>query len=99
MTDLDAVLEAHDALLARRSVDVWVGAIPAFALTDSPHVLGRQLGPFATAHELWRDARDEWAAASTAGLHTAGGGFVLGLGGTGRGELAVRALPARRCPR
>ena len=81
MTDLDAVLEAHDALLARRSVDVWVGAIPAFALTDSPHVLGRQLGPFATAHELWRDARDEWAAASTAGLHTAGGGFVLGLGG------------------
>jgi uncharacterized protein (DUF2126 family) len=80
-TDLDAVLSAHDALLARRSVDVWIGAIPAFALTDSPHVVGRQLGPFATARELWRDARDEWSAATTAGLHAARAGFVLGLGG------------------
>jgi uncharacterized protein (DUF2126 family) len=55
--------------------------IPAFALTDSPHVLGRQLGFFATARELWREARDEWAAAGKAGLHAAAAGFVLGLGG------------------
>jgi uncharacterized protein (DUF2126 family) len=91
MTDLDAVLEAHDALLARRSVDVWVGAIPAFALTNTPHVVSRQLGPFATARELWRDARDEWSAAMTAGLHTAGAGLVLGLGGqTAAGSPFVR---------
>jgi uncharacterized protein (DUF2126 family) len=81
MSDLDAVLAAHDALLARRSVDVWAGVIPAFALTDSPHVLGRQLGFFPTARELWREARDEWAAASRAGLRAAAAGFVLGLGG------------------
>jgi uncharacterized protein (DUF2126 family) len=81
MSDLDAVLQAHDALLARRSVDVWVGVIPAFAMTDSPHVLGRPLGPFASGRELWREARDEWSAATTAGLRTADAGFVLGLGG------------------
>jgi uncharacterized protein (DUF2126 family) len=33
--DLDAVLELHDELLARRSVDVWVGAEPTFTRADS----------------------------------------------------------------
>jgi uncharacterized protein (DUF2126 family) len=33
--DLDAELRAHDAQLARRSVDVWVGAEPTFTRADS----------------------------------------------------------------
>ena len=83
MTDLDAVLAVHDELLARRSVDVWVGAVPAFTLARTPHVVGRQIGPFATTRELWRDARDEWTAAEAAGLAATGAadGFVLALGG------------------
>ena len=33
--ELDAVLELHDELLARRGVDVWVGAEPTFTRADS----------------------------------------------------------------
>jgi uncharacterized protein (DUF2126 family) len=33
--DLTASLEAHDELLARRNVDVWVGAEPTFTRADS----------------------------------------------------------------
>lgn len=81
MTDLDAGLAVHDDLLARRSVDVWVGATPAFSIDQQ--VLGRQLGPFATTRALWRDAEDEWTAAQAAGLAAAGTarGCILALGG------------------
>ena len=34
---IDAALAAHDAQLARRSVDVWVGAEPTFTRADSIH--------------------------------------------------------------
>src|SRR5690606_27554721 len=33
--DLDATLAMHDELLARRSVEVWVGAEPTFTRADS----------------------------------------------------------------
>lgn len=35
MDELAASLEAHDELLARRSVDVWIGAEPTFTRADS----------------------------------------------------------------
>ena len=81
MTDLDAVLELHDDLLARRSVDIWVGATPAFSLAEQ--VVARRLGPFATTRALWRDASEEWTAAKAAGLAALGtaDGFVLSIGG------------------
>jgi uncharacterized protein (DUF2126 family) len=81
MIDLDAVLAVHDELLARRSVDIWVGATPAFSLEDRE--VGRPLGPFATVRRLWHDAKEEWTAAEAAGLSARGSadGFVLGLGG------------------
>lgn len=85
MTDLDAVLAVHDELLARRSVDVWIGATPAFSIDQQ--VLGRQLGPFSTTRALWRDAKDEWTAAEAAGLAARGDGFILALGG----ESAARS--------
>jgi uncharacterized protein (DUF2126 family) len=35
VTDLEASFEAHDELIARRNVDVWVGAEPTFTRADS----------------------------------------------------------------
>ncbi len=35
--DLDATLAVHDELLARRGVDVWVGAEPTFTRAESNH--------------------------------------------------------------
>lgn len=91
MADLDASLAMHDELLARRSVDVWVGAVPAFALARGSKSLGQLIGPCRGARAFWQEAQAEWTAAEIAGLaamhHGEDGeaaiapGFVLVLGG------------------
>ena len=91
MTDLDASLAMHDELLARRSVDVWVGAVPAFALSRATSSLGRMIGPCRGARAFADEAAAEWQAAELAGLsavhHQDDGearnapGFSLVLGG------------------
>ncbi|HSN30107.1 MAG TPA: transglutaminase family protein, partial [Kofleriaceae bacterium] len=91
MTDVDASLAMHDELLARRSVDVWVGAVPAFALSRASSSLGRMIGPCRSARAFGEEARAEWQAAELAGLaavhhHDNGeprtaAGFSLVIGG------------------
>lgn len=36
--ELDAVLAVHDELIARRGVEIWIGAEPTFTRADSVHV-------------------------------------------------------------
>src|SRR6185312_13831991 len=91
MADLDASLAMHDELLARRSVDVWVGAVPAFTLARGSASLGQLIGPCRGARAFWQEAQAEWTAAEIAGLaamhHDENGeaenapGFALVLGG------------------
>src|SRR5215470_8804578 len=35
MTDLDAVVAIHDELIARRGVEIWIGAEPTFTRAES----------------------------------------------------------------
>src|SRR3954451_118072 len=91
MADLEASLAMHDELLERRSVDVWVGAVPAFTLARASKALGRMIGPCRGARAFWQEAEAEWLAAEHAGLaamhHAENGdaanapGVVLVLGG------------------
>jgi len=91
MSDVAASLAMHDELLARRSVDVWVGAVPAFALSRASRSLGRMIGPCRSARAFAEEAEAEWQAAEIAGLaalhHLDNGepsnapGFSLVLGG------------------
>src|SRR3569623_2437179 len=68
MSDVAASLAMHDALLARRSVDVWVGAVPAFARPRASRSLGRMSGPGRSARAFAEEAEAEWQAAESAGL-------------------------------
>ena len=68
MSDVDASLAMHDELLARRSVDVWVGAVPAFALSRASRSLGQMIGPCRSARAFADEAQAEWQAAELAGL-------------------------------
>lgn len=96
--DLDASLEVHDELIARRGVDVWVGAAPTFVRADASPDAGastRTLAPTTSTRQLHAAARDAWHGATAAGLSAVryrmngdaadgGSGSRLVIAGSGR---------------
>ena len=71
--ELDAVLEMHDDVLARRGVDVWVGAEPTFTRADSLDPAWTEVpegdDKLARAHAIATHFADAHAGASVIARH------------------------------
>ena len=110
--DLDASLEMHDELIARRNVEIWVGAEPTFTRPDSldPAWLSAAEGDdkLERAHTVATGLADAMPGASVSrivGRHFPDEGaprFAFGVrwrdGGTGTGERVAATAPAAQPP-